>query len=218
MFNRKMVLNLVATAAVAVMLAGCGSNPASSDPSLDGTDPNAGYGADPSGGYGTGTATGTSPYGAPTGATGVGTGTSPYGTTTASTAMSDLTATVTTKKNGVFLGMGSYKCTIEVSNPNSVARTGTLTVQFMHGSKNGKTITQQVSLGPNETQDLDFKDSSWFTNGVNATITSDPAQGAASAPTGYGTAGATGAPGAYGAPAGGYGAPTGYGATGTTGY
>jgi hypothetical protein len=193
MFNQKNITKLITAAAVAIVLAGCGqSSPTSpDDPSLD---PSGGY-TDPSAGAGA------NPYG---GATGVGTGTNPYGGTTTTTPVADtaqLTASVTKKKNGVFLGIGKFKCTVEVTNPGTTSHSGTLTVTFKNGSKDSKTapITKQVTLGPNETQSFDFEDKKWSTDNVQVDITTDAAP-AAAAPAAMGAYGATGATaGAYGA-------------------
>ena len=223
MFKRESMLKLLAVAVVAASLTGCGGgSPAGVEE--DWSEDTGGYGADP---YGTGTgAPATGGYGTTTPAYGGTTG--GYGGTTGGygggMAMGgDLTASVVKKKNGTLFGMGKFTCTVEVSNPSSVQRTGTLTVTFMNGSKSSKTapITESVSLGPNETRTFDFVDKKWSTDSVNVEIVSDPAASAAPAAGGYGgtTGGYGDATGGYGAPAtGGYGAPTGgYGAP-TTGY
>ena len=183
--------SVLAAGVLLFALSGCGSTPTGVDPSMDdtgyGTDPTqtAPIGTDPS------TSVGTNPYAGTTGTT----------PTTSSVPLQDLTATVTSKKNGTLFGIGTLKATIEVSNPNSVARTGTLTVTWLNGGKPGVTaaVTQQVSLGPNETQSLDFSDKSWRDDDVSVSITSDAAT--------------TGSTASYGSS---YGATTPYGST--TGY
>jgi hypothetical protein len=196
MFNSMNISKLVTAAAVAILLTGCGQSAPTGidDPSL--TDPTGGY-TDPTGGMGT------NPYG---GSTGVGTGTNPYGgtTTTPVADTAQLTASVTSKKNGVFLGIGKFKCTVEVTNPGTTSHSGTLTVTFKNGSKDSKTapIQKQVTLGPNESQSFDFEDKAWSTDNVSVDVTTDAAPAAAAAPMG-----------AYGASTGAYGA---YGATGAT--
>ena len=182
MMKRSKIHTMLAALVVATALAGCGSNPSGVDPSTDdGSYVDPGTSTSP---IGSDPTTGTNPY------TGIPTTTVP---TTPSVPLQDMTATVTTKKNGFFLGIGSLTCTVEVSNPNSVARTGTLTVTWTNGGKSGVTAptTQQVSLGPNETQDLNFTDKSWRDDDMTATVTSDPVSGTAStgAPLGstYGT-------------------------------
>ncbi|MDB5097014.1 MAG: hypothetical protein JWM80_1435 [Cyanobacteria bacterium RYN_339] len=194
MFNQKNIVKLVAASVVAFALAGCGSggNPAGVDDGSTGIDSGTGY-TDP----------GTNPYGGTTG-----TGTNPYGGTTATTPVADtaqLTASITKKKNGSFLGMGKFTCTVEVTNPGTTSHSGTLTVTFKNGKKVSATapITKQVTLGPNETQSFDFEDKKWTTDSVDCDVTTDAS--AAAAPMASmattGAMGTTGAASAY---------PTGY--------
>lgn len=214
MFKRESILKVLAAAVVAASLTGCGGgSPAGVEEEWEDTgytDPAAG------GGYGTGT-TGTGQYGGTTGTGGYGGTTGGYGGATGGygggmATGGDLTASVIKKKNGFLFGMGKFSCTVEVSNPSSVQKTGTLTVTFKNGSKTSKTapVTQSVSLGPNETKTFDFTDKKWSTDAVDVEVTTDASSAAAPAAGGYGAP----ATGAYGAPAtGAYGAP----ATGTTG-
>lgn len=90
----------------------------------------------------------------------------------------DLTASVTSKKNGSFLGMGTFKCTVEVSNSSSVVRSGTLTVTFMNGSKPSSTapITKQVTIPAGGSQSFDLSDSKWSTSDVQVDVTTTPYQ------------------------------------------
>ena len=221
MFKREAVLKVLAAAVVAASLTGCGGgSPAGVEEEWE--DTGAGYTDPATGGYGTGTTgTGTGQYGTGTG-TGTGYGTGTTGGYGGGMAMGgDLTASVVKKKNGFLFGMGKFTCTVEVSNPSSVQKTGTLTVTFKNGSKTSKTapISQSVSLGPNETKTFDFTDKKWTTDAVDVEVTTDASSAAMPAAGGYGapTGGYGGTTGAYGAPAaGGYGSTTpttGYGST-----
>ncbi|MDB5096083.1 MAG: hypothetical protein JWM80_504 [Cyanobacteria bacterium RYN_339] len=95
----------------------------------------------------------------------------------------DLEATVSTKKNGSFLGMGAFKCTVTVNNSSSVVRTGTLTVTFMNGTKPSSTapVVKQVTIPAGGSQSFDLSDPKWTTSDVKADITTTPVQAAASA-------------------------------------
>lgn len=218
MFKREAMLKVLAAAVVAASLTGCGGgSPAGVEE--DWSEDTGSYGGT-TGGTGT---TGTGQYGGTTGGYGGTTGgaTGGYGGATGGygggmATGGDLTASVLKKKNGFLFGMGKFTCTVEVSNPSSAQKTGTLTVTFKNGSKTSKTapVTQSVSLGPNETKTFDFTDKKWSTDAVDVEITTDASSAGAAAPM----AGGYGAPatGAYGAPAaGGYGAPA---TGGTTGY
>ncbi|MDB5096282.1 MAG: hypothetical protein JWM80_703 [Cyanobacteria bacterium RYN_339] len=83
-----------------------------------------------------------------------------------------LAAFVLSKKNGVILGMGTFKTTIEVVNPDDVERTGTLIVQFRNGSKDAATeaIHQTVTLAAHATKTFDFEDKKWTTDNVAVTV------------------------------------------------
>lgn len=172
---RNFVIGTLSALVLAASLAGCGSSPAATDPSeLDSGASDPGYGAAPAapgGAYGapaTGPAAmaGTSAYGAPTAAA-----------ATAPANLQDLTADITTKKGGLF---HKFSCTVEVTNPNSVARTGTITVTFTHNGKpesGSPPQTQQVSVPANGTMTYDFKDNKYHLLKEDATvsITTDPA-------------------------------------------
>jgi hypothetical protein len=84
-----------------------------------------------------------------------------------------LTAVVSKKKNGTFLGAGAFRCTVEVNNANSRPLSGTLKVTFLNGKKPSRTapITTPVSLGPNETRSFDFEDKKWGANDVTVDVT-----------------------------------------------
>lgn len=141
-------------------LAGCGSAApgAIEDPYLEDpgyTDPGYGGGVtDP--GYG-----GTTPgYG---GVTDPGMG---YG--------NELTASVVKIKNGSFMGIGKCVATVEVMNPGQQQLSGTLTVTFTNGGKPTKNIkTQQVTVGPGESQTFTFEDKKWSTDNATAEVTTD---------------------------------------------
>jgi hypothetical protein len=83
-----------------------------------------------------------------------------------------LAALVLSKKNGVILGMGTFKTTIEVINPDDEERTGTLIVQFRNGSKDSATpaIHQAVTLGAHQSKTFDFEDKKWTTGNVAVTV------------------------------------------------
>lgn len=90
----------------------------------------------------------------------------------ATTPDQSLAAFVLSKKNGVILGMGTFKTTIEVINPENTERSGTLVVQFKNGSKDSATpaIRQAVTLGAHETKTFDFTDKKWSTDNVAVTV------------------------------------------------
>jgi hypothetical protein len=84
-----------------------------------------------------------------------------------------MAAFVTTKKNGVFLGLGAYKCTVEVINPDVTVHTATLVVSFTHGGGKASVtapVRTSVTLQPNTAQSFDFSDPKWSTNDVTATL------------------------------------------------
>lgn len=160
----------------ASVLAGCGANPSAPDVPYD---PNAGGGyVDPGFGGGGGYTPPSTPN---------------YGNLPVAPPMpvSPPMATVTSKKNGVFLGIGKFKCTVEVTNPADVAQSGTLTVTFQNGKKASKTapISQRITLQARETQTLNFEDKAWSTDAVIAEFVADPTPAAATSP--YGAAAAS---------------------------
>lgn len=83
-----------------------------------------------------------------------------------------LAAFVTMKKNGAVMGLGSYKCSVVVINPDDVEHTGTLVVTFKKGTADSATapISQSVTLAAHASQSFDFSDPKWTTNNVEATI------------------------------------------------
>ena len=104
--------------------------------------------------------------------------------------LENITATLGTKKNGVLFGMGKFKCTVDVSNPSSVGRSGTLTVTFLNNGKPSKTAPEvrPLALQPNETRHYEFEDKRWSTDNVQIDVVtkavagSTPAAATAPAP------------------------------------
>jgi hypothetical protein len=175
---------LAAGLILAAALTGCSGSPAAADPNA--TDPNA---SDPNAGL-------TSPV-APGGTVGIPTAgaATGYGTTPATGAtgvqLADMTAVVASKTGGI---LHTFSCVVQVTNPNSVARTGKVTVTFVHAGTpetGSPPQTQSVSVAANGTQSLTFKDNKYHLLSEDATvdITSDPVQGGAVAPA-YGAPGA----------------------------
>lgn len=222
MLNRKFIAKtlLGSLTLASLALTGCGAsgNPAGVDDPYA-NDP--GY-TDPSqtGGYTDPSQTGG--YGNTTGGYGNNTGGSGYSGTTGggyNTGMGgELTASVTKVKNGVIFGIGTCKATVEVMNPTQQSLSGTLTVTFTNGGKPTSHVeTKQVTVGPGESQTLDFSDKKWSTDNATAEITTNQSAGAATG--GYPSTGGYGSTtGGYGSTTGGYGSTTGgYGST-TGGY
>jgi hypothetical protein len=115
----------------------------------------------------------------------------------------ELTASVIKIKNGSFMGAGKCVATVEVMNPGQQQLSGTLTVTFTNKGKPTKNVTsQQVTIGPGESQTFTFEDKKWSTDNATAEVTTD-------------TPVATG--GGYGSNTGAYGSNTGYGNTTGTG-
>ena len=157
---KKLTTQLILTAVAATLLAGCGSKVNQVAVSADAGDSTAMSVAAPA---------------APS------TGITPVANqlTAASTAappLTDITATVTAKKNGKLFGMGKFTCTVEVTNPSSVPRHGVLTVTFLNGKKDSKTApeTRPVTLLANETRSYSFVDPKWSTDSVKAEFVTAP--------------------------------------------
>lgn len=171
----KPVSSLVLAAVMAASLAGCGSRVSPTAASIASSKTASAQSVSTATGT-TATAldattptAGSSQLDATTGTTGLGV-TNPSAT---APTLADITATVSTKKNGTILGMGTFKCTIEVSNPSSVARYGTVTATFMNGSKQSKTapVVIPVTLKANETRSYDLSDGAWSTDDVQLEVT-----------------------------------------------
>ena len=115
----------------------------------------------------------------PTAATALLTGTAPTGAGTMAAGaptLADITATLGTKKNGVLFGMGKFKCTVDVENPSSVPRYGTLTVTFQNGGKPAKSAPEirHLTLVAGETRTYEFEDTRWTTDDVAIEVTTKP--------------------------------------------
>ena len=111
----------------------------------------------------------------------------------------ELSASVIKIKNGSFLGMGKCVATVEVMNPSQQQLSGTLSVTFTNKGKPVKAgpQTQQVTIGPGESQTFTFEDKKWSTDNATAEVTTDTP---VSTGGGYGTQPAYGQP-TYGQPA-----------------
>jgi hypothetical protein len=90
--------------------------------------------------------------------------------------VADITATVTAKKNGVLFGLGKFKCTVEVNNPSSMGRSGTLTVTFLNKGNPSKTAPEvrPLALKAGETKSYDFEDARWTTDDVQVEVKTNP--------------------------------------------
>jgi hypothetical protein len=196
MFNRKFNKAILGTLTLATLaLTGCGSAApgAIEDPYLE--DPayaDPGY-TDPA--YGGGTTT--------PGYTDPGYGNNPGTTAPGFAAGGELSASVVKIKNGSFLGMGKCVATVEVMNSSQQQLSGTLTVTFTNKGKPTKNIkSQQVTVGPGESQTFTFEDKKWSTDNATAEVTTDTPiaggnTGAYGANTGYGNTAGTGTGYAY---------------------
>jgi hypothetical protein len=163
MFNQKFNKAILGTLTLATLaLTGCGSAApgAIEDPYLE--DP--GY-ADP--GY-------TDPGTTAPGYTDPGYANNPGTTAPGFAAGGELSASVVKIKNGSFLGMGKCIATVEVMNSSQQQLSGTLTVTFTNKGKPTKNIkTQQVTVGPGESQTFTFEDKKWSTDNATAEVTTD---------------------------------------------
>jgi hypothetical protein len=177
MFKRE---TLVKTLAGSLMLAtlaltGCGSNPATQvdDPYASG---DAGY-SDPN--YAATTPATGAPIGTTPGATGsIGLGGAATG--------AQLQANLTVLKKGFLLGRTKVK--VDVSNPSTMALTGTLTVTFTKKGKPTSTVkTQAVSLGAGASQSYNFDGAMIGTDGATCDIVTDTPVSTGAPATGTGT-------------------------------
>ena len=91
------------------------------------------------------------------------TGDSPVLTPTSTTSVSvasasALSAEITSEKNGVLLGIGSYKCTVTVTNSSDTEQTGMLQLTFMNGENPAKTapVVQLVTVPAGGSKSFDF--------------------------------------------------------------
>ena len=107
-------------------------------------------------------------------------GASVPGASTPGFAGGELSASVVKIKNGSFLGMGKCVATVEVMNSSQQQLSGTLTVTFTNKGKPTKNVkTQQVTVGPGESQTFTFEDKKWSTDNATAEVTTDSSSGAA---------------------------------------
>ncbi|MDB5099264.1 MAG: hypothetical protein JWM80_3685 [Cyanobacteria bacterium RYN_339] len=90
--------------------------------------------------------------------------------------LQDITATVASKKNGTLFGMGKFKCSVDVSNPSSVGRSGTLTVTFLNNGNPSKTPAEvrPLALKAGESRSYDFEDARWTTDDVEIEVKTNP--------------------------------------------
>lgn len=104
--------------------------------------------------------------------------TTPMPTTGSSaTASGELEAEIIAEKNGSLLGMGTYKCTVEVTNPTDQRLTGTVTVTFMNKEKPSKTepVVRPVDVPANGTITLEFEDKKWSTDNAEVEVETNAA-------------------------------------------
>jgi hypothetical protein len=86
-----------------------------------------------------------------------------------------LKAEVTHIRNGLIFGLGTCKATVQITNPDTVDETGTLTVTFtQEGKPTSHVQSQAVSLKAGATQTIVFSDKKWSIDGATAAITTDP--------------------------------------------
>ncbi len=83
-----------------------------------------------------------------------------------------LAAFVTAKKNGVVLGVGTYRCDVLVVNPMSTSRTGALVVQFLNKGAPAKTpvVRTPLTLAGRASQVFTFTDKNWQTDDVRVAV------------------------------------------------
>lgn len=90
--------------------------------------------------------------------------------TPAPTADAFLVATVTNVKKPT-LGLGKLVATVEVSNPSTVALTGTVKVTFINNDQaSGEPQTRNVTVQPKAKETLTFTATSWFLDSAQAEI------------------------------------------------
>ncbi|HEY9899184.1 MAG TPA: hypothetical protein V6D00_08390 [Pantanalinema sp.] len=82
-----------------------------------------------------------------------------------------LVASVTNVKKAT-LGLGKLVATVEVSNPSTVALTGTVKVSFINNEKpSGEPQTRTVTIQPKGREVLTFTGTSWFLDNAQAEVT-----------------------------------------------
>jgi hypothetical protein len=92
-----------------------------------------------------------------------------------------LTARIVEARNGLVLGLGSYRTTIVVENAALERRTGMLVVTFTRGGKPvpGEPYRQPITLDAGELDTIHVSDARWATNGAVAAIEAFEASAAA---------------------------------------
>jgi hypothetical protein len=95
----------------------------------------------------------------------------------AATAGGELEAEITAEKNGTFLGMGSYKASVTVTNPTDHRLTGTVTVMFLNKDKPSKTapVVRPVDVPANGEITIQVEDKKWTTDGAEVEVETDAA-------------------------------------------
>lgn len=98
-------------------------------------------------------------------------------TTSGPTTAGELEAEIVSEKNGSLLGMGTYKCTVEVSNPTDHRLTGTVTLMFMNKAKPSKTApaVRTVDVPANGAITLTFEDKKWSTDNAEVEVETNAA-------------------------------------------
>ncbi len=92
-------------------------------------------------------------------------------------ATGQLEAAIVTEKNGSLFGMGTYKCTVEVTNPTDHRLTGNVTVTFMNKDKPSKTepAVRPVDVPANGAITLEFEDKKWSTDNAEVEVATNAA-------------------------------------------
>lgn len=95
----------------------------------------------------------------------------------ATEAAGKLEAAIVSEKNGSLFGMGTYKCTVEVTNPTDHRLTGLVTVTFMNKEKPSKTepAVRPVDVPANGAITLEFEDRKWTTDTAEVEVETNAA-------------------------------------------
>lgn len=125
----------------------------------------------------TGAATGQASYQGTAGGTPPTTGTSTGSSGAATTPVGQLVASIVSEKNGTLFGAGTYKASVEVTNPTDKRLTGNVTIMFMNGEKESKTgaVTRPVDVPANGSITLEFEDKKWSTDAAEVEVDTDAA-------------------------------------------
>jgi hypothetical protein len=83
-----------------------------------------------------------------------------------------LTARVAAARNGLLLGLGTFRATIVVDNPTSERRSGILVVTFTRNGRpvEGEPFRQPVALDAGGTETFEVTDRRWTTDGARAAV------------------------------------------------